>query len=95
MLPTSAEVTLLGSVAAACTTGAFVPQLVRVARHRRVRDISLAAFLVLTVGSALWATYGALIGSLPVLVANVVTLALVLATLILKVRYDRLAPPAA
>jgi len=80
---------VVGYVAAACTTAAFVPQLVRVWRLRSARDISLVTFVVFSAGTAIWWLYGVLIGSWPVIVANGVTLAIALTILALKVRYDR------
>jgi len=89
------SVTLIGSVAAVCTTAAFVPQVIRVWRLKRADEISLITFLVLSIGSLVWLTYGLLISSLPVIAANGVTFTLVLAILILKVTWDRKALPAA
>lgn len=83
-------VTLIGSAAAVCTTIAFVPQLARVYRRKTARDISISMFLVFSVGEMLWFLYGIFIHSLPVILANAVTLALALAILTLKLRYDRL-----
>ena len=47
-----------GYAAALCTTGAYIPQVVRVWRTRSTKDISLKMFLVLITGLALWLTYG-------------------------------------
>lgn len=82
-------INLVGSIAAACTTIAFVPQLARVYRLKSARDISLTMFLVFSVGELLWLLYGIFIHSLPVMLANAVTLGLCLAILSLKVRYDQ------
>jgi MtN3 and saliva related transmembrane protein len=46
-------------------------------------------FLVFSLGSFLWLLYGILIRSVPVILANAVTLALSLAILALKLRFDR------
>ena len=46
MRPAFWIVNLIGSLAAVCTTLAFVPQFVRVYRRRSARDISLITFLV-------------------------------------------------
>lgn len=80
-------VSVIGFAAAILTTIAFVPQVVRVWRSRSTRDISLPMFLVLALGIVLWLIYGALIGDLPLIVANVVTLILVLMILFFKLRY--------
>lgn len=80
---------LVGSVAAICTTGAFVPQVARVVRLRSAEDISLTTFLVFSVGTAVWMVYGFLIDSIPVVLANAVTLVLALTIVVLKLAYDR------
>jgi MtN3 and saliva related transmembrane protein len=78
----------IGSTAAVCTTVSFVPQLVRVWQRKSARDISLTMFLLFSFGVACWLVYGLGIGSTPIVAANVVTLALALAILALKIRYD-------
>ena len=44
----------IGFIAAACTTFAFVPQAIRVWRTHSVEDISLAMYLILVTGIAMW-----------------------------------------
>jgi MtN3 and saliva related transmembrane protein len=61
---------LIGYAAALCTTGAYIPQVLRVWRTRSTRDISLKMFLVLVTGLTLWLTFGILKGELPIIVAN-------------------------
>jgi MtN3 and saliva related transmembrane protein len=80
-------VTFIGLAAATLTTVAFVPQVVRAWRTRSTHDISLPMFLVLAAGITLWLIYGAMIQDLPLVLANVVTLVLVLMILFLKLRY--------
>jgi MtN3 and saliva related transmembrane protein len=87
------SIVLIGSIAAICTTSAFVPQVIRVWRLKRADEISLTTFLVLSIGSLVWLTYGLLISSLPVIAANGATFALVLTILALKVKWDRRAAP--
>lgn len=84
---TAELVALLGFVAGALTTAAFVPQVVKVWRTRSTRDISLWMWLVLCVGILLWIVYGVLARSVPVVAANVVTLGLATAVLVCKIRY--------
>ena len=79
----------IGSIAAVCTTVSFVPQLVRVWRRKSARDISLSMFLLFSFGVVCWLVYGLGLGSVPIIAANIVTLALALAILALKIRYDR------
>jgi MtN3 and saliva related transmembrane protein len=77
----------IGSVAAVCTTLCWAPQAVKIVREKRTEGISLITQSVFTFGVALWAAYGFLLNSRPILFANVVTLGLSLAILILKLRY--------
>ena len=67
--------TLIGLAAAFLTSIAFVPQVVRNFRRKHVADLSWSTFGTFTVGVALWLAYGIAIDSLPVIVANVFTLA--------------------
>ena len=78
--------TWIGSIAAVLTTVSFVPQAVKVIRERRTEGISLAMYVLFTLGVGLWLVYGALIRSYPVVLANGVTLALAGAILALKIR---------
>lgn len=80
-------VNAIGMAAAVCTTVSFVPQLIRVWRLRSAREISLIMFLVFSLGVFLWLIYGVFIHSMPVILANAVTLALSLAILALKIRF--------
>lgn len=80
---------LAGYCAAILTTTSFVPQLIRVWRLRSARDISLTMFLAFSLGVFLWLIYGISLHSIPIMLANGVTLALSLTILILKLRFDR------
>ena len=79
--------TFIGLFAAVCTTSSFVPQVVKAWRSRSTRDMSTAMFTLLVTGNSLWLLYGVLIGDLPIVVANLITLGLVGTILALKLRY--------
>lgn len=78
---------LIGSIAAALTTTAFVPQVWQIWKTRHTKDISLAMYLAFTSGVALWLTYGILIGSWPIIIANSITACLAGAVLAMKIRF--------
>lgn len=78
---------LVGYLAASLTTLSFVPQALHTFRTKDVRGISLGMYSVFTVGIAMWLLYGLLIQAWPVVVANVITLALAAAILAMKLRY--------
>ena len=80
-----ASLSTIGFAAGALTTLSFVPQLWKTLRTRRTRDVSgwwLACFIA---GLLLWLSYGLLLPSRPIIVANLATLLLTLPMLALKI----------
>lgn len=77
---------LLGYTAAVLTTASFVPQVVHTFRTRDTGGISLVMYSMFVVGIALWAVYGLVLGDLPIIIANVITLALASSILVLTAR---------
>ena len=78
---------IVGFIAGILTTVAFVPQIIRVWRTRSAEDISLGMYTLFTLGVVLWLVYGILIYSWPIIFANCVTLLLVGAVLIMKLKF--------
>lgn len=78
---------LIGTLAAILTTISFLPQALHTFRTKDVRGISLGMYSAFTLGVAMWLIYGLLLGAWPVVIANVVTLALASIILVLKLRY--------
>ncbi len=78
----------IGYVAACLTTGSFVPQALLTLRTRDVSGISLGMYASFTVGVALWLAYGLSLGEWPIVIANMLTLALALVILFTKVTTD-------
>ena len=79
----------IGYVAAALTTLSFAPQAWLVFRTRDVSGVSLGMYAAMVSGVALWLVYGVLIRSWPLVVANLVTLSLSGAILLMKLRLSR------
>ena len=77
-------VTWVGLTAGTCTTISFVPQVAHIMRTRRAEDVSGLMFAIFSLGVLLWLIYGLSIRSLPVIVANLITLMLSLSVLWLK-----------
>jgi MtN3 and saliva related transmembrane protein len=82
-------VEILGLIAGALTTAAYVPQVFRTWRLKSAGDISLLMISLTTGGIFLWFLYGLYIKSLPVMIANLITCMLTLSVLIMKIRYGR------
>lgn len=78
---------LIGTLAAVLTTISFLPQALHTFRTKDVRGISLGMYSVFTAGVAMWLVYGLMLGAWPVVIANVITLALASAILVMKLRY--------
>ncbi|AYQ35886.1 SemiSWEET transporter [Runella sp. SP2] len=79
----------LGYIAGILTTVAFVPQVMQIYRTKSAKDVSLAMFLLFTVGVALWLAYGLMTHSFPVVAANTVTLMLSFVILYFKWKYSK------
>lgn len=80
---------IIGTIAGLCTVTSFMPQLVKAWRMNDTEAISKKMYLVTVTGFSLWIAYGLLIGSLPILVFNALSLTLSGAILILKLRNRR------
>jgi MtN3 and saliva related transmembrane protein len=80
-------VNLVGGAAATLTTICWLPQAIKILRTQNTKAISLLTYSVFAAGLALWLTYGVLLGSWPIIGSNVVTLALVIPIILLKLRH--------
>lgn len=78
---------MLGLMAGACTTVAFLPQVIKTWRSRSAKDLSLSMFSIFTLGVGLWLVYGFLDNNIPVIAANLITLMLAATLLVFKFRF--------
>jgi len=76
----------IGTLAAICTTGAFVPQIVKI-RKQGGDDLSYLMLAVYFVGVALWLVYGLMLHAAAVIWANAATVLLVAIAIVLKATY--------
>ncbi len=79
------HVELIGYIGAFMTTAAFFPQTWQVIRTRDTRSISLAMYILFTLGICFWLIYGVMIESFPVTIANAITLVLSSIILYMKI----------
>jgi MtN3 and saliva related transmembrane protein len=80
-------VTIVGSLAASGTTVSFLPQAVKTIRTHDTSGISLSMYGLFTMGTLFWFIYGLMINSLPVAIANGITLVFACIILFYKIRY--------
>jgi MtN3 and saliva related transmembrane protein len=78
---------LIGYAAAILTTIAFIPQTLKSWQTRDLSGVSLSMYSLFTMGVLLWLIYGILLDSWPIILANIVTLALAGTVLLLKLRH--------
>ncbi len=81
---------LLGMIAGALTTFAYIPQVIKTWKTGSAHDISFLMLLTMATGVFLWSMYGIYINSFPVIIANSVTLVLVSGMIIMKAAYNRI-----
>lgn len=79
---------LIGYAAAALTTIAFVPQVLKILKHKRADDISAGMYATFVIGVSLWLIYGFLKDDLPMILANAITLLLACSVIIMKIKYS-------
>lgn len=82
-------ITILGLLAATTTTVAFLPQVIKNWKTRSAGDLSFGTFGLFTAGLVLWLAYGIIIGNLPIIVSNTVTLGLNAVNLAQMVKYRK------
>ncbi len=80
-------VSVLGFVAGALTTFAFLPQVIKALVTKSTRDISLAMVVLTATGIFLWFIYGLCVGAPPIIVANGITFILTITLVVLKIKY--------
>ncbi|MBC7002399.1 SemiSWEET transporter [Photobacterium sp. BZF1] len=74
----------LGSLAACCTTLAYLPQVIKIIRSKDTQSISLHMYALMVFGVFCWFIYGMKVNDTPVMLANAITLLLSMVILIMK-----------
>ncbi|HUI94298.1 MAG TPA: SemiSWEET transporter [Xanthobacteraceae bacterium] len=77
----------VGMAGAALTTLCWLPQATKIIRERETRSLSLPATGLFTLGMAFWLVYGVALIDWPLISSSVVTLALMLVIIGLKLRH--------
>jgi MtN3 and saliva related transmembrane protein len=80
-------ITVIGLVAAVCTTTSFVPQAVKTIRTKDTSGISLDMYALFAFGTLMWLLYGIFTSNIPVTLANGVTLVFAVIILVYKIKY--------
>jgi len=78
---------VVGMGAGAFTAISLLPQLIKILKERKAQDISLFYLFVLLTGLGLWIWYGILKEDLPIIITNIVSALLNIATLLAGMKY--------
>ena len=83
------NVDIFGYFAAILTTAAFLPQLIKTLRTKKADDVSLTTLIMFIIGVLSWIIYGYKISSIPIMMANFITLILNLLILFSKIYFSK------
>ena len=84
----------VGLLAGVLTSGAAIPQVIQTYRTKHARDLSMWQLILLNFGMMLWLVYGISLHDLPLILANIFSIACYTGLIVLKLRYasrDRVA----
>jgi MtN3 and saliva related transmembrane protein len=81
------DVTMVGLIAGALTTGSSIPQVIKIIQTRSARDVSALFFIMMAIGMSLWLAYGLLRADLAIVLWNAISLIFCLTILGLKKVY--------
>lgn len=80
---------IMGTLAAICTTVGFIPQIVRGIKTKSLSDVSPMMMTLLLVGCSLWLIYGIHLKNIIIALANGFTLSFVMTILLLRSVFKR------
>ncbi|MFA5995774.1 MAG: SemiSWEET transporter [Patescibacteria group bacterium] len=80
-------ITIIGTLAAGCTTISFLPQAIKTIKTRETKDISLLMYVLFIIGITLWLVYGVLLHEWPIIIGNSITFVLAFIVLRLKIKH--------
>lgn len=80
---------ILGLLAGICVTVSVIPQIIKVWKTKKVKQISLLTFSVLTFGIAMWVIYGILKNDFPIIITNSISLFLNLIMVYFLIYYEK------
>jgi MtN3 and saliva related transmembrane protein len=78
---------ILGYIAGFLTTFSLLPQILEVLKTKSTKDLSPEWLFASLAGYALWEAYGVGIGSMPLMLYNVISITLIIVLLACKKKY--------
>jgi len=75
----------IGYLAAALTTGSFLPQAIKTIKTRDTSSLSLSMYTLFTLGVLCWLIYGVYLNNVAIIISNAITLLLAACILSYKI----------
>jgi MtN3 and saliva related transmembrane protein len=79
--------TIMSGIAAMLTTAAFIPQAYKIIHSRETAGVSLWMHVTFAIGVGFWFALGIMLWNWPMIIANVVTFALTVVIIVVKLYY--------
>ncbi|MCV9933042.1 SemiSWEET transporter [Flavobacterium sp. LS1R47] len=80
---------IIGLAAGICVTIAVIPQIIKVWKSKKVKNVSLTMFSTLTLGIFLWVVYGFLKKDYPIMITNSISLFLNIVMIYFISKYEK------
>jgi MtN3 and saliva related transmembrane protein len=80
---------IIGLFAGICVTISVVPQIIKVWKTKKVKQISLKTFGILTFGLLIWIIYGIIKNDLPIIITNSISFCLNLIMVYFIIYYEK------
>ena len=78
---------IVGIAAGVCTAISLLPQIIKLIKEKKSKDISIFYLLILLCGLGLWTYYGFLRKDIPIIATNIFSMVLNIIMLVLGVMY--------
>ncbi|MCA6071042.1 MAG: hypothetical protein LE168_01435 [Endomicrobium sp.] len=82
---------VIGFLAGCFSAATYVPQVYKTWKTKSAKSVSIQMFIISTITTLSWITYGIMVGRPPIYVSNTVGFVLSVTQIVLKVKYDRTA----
>jgi len=80
---------VIGIAAGVCTSISLLPQIIKIIREKKAKDISLFYLIILLVGLGLWTYYGFLRKDIPIIATNIFSMVLNITMIVLGVIFKK------
>ena len=80
-------VNVVGTAGGVVSSVTFLPQVIKTAKEKSAKNISLPMFLLVTFSVILWLAYGIILKSTPIIFTNTCVLIMSLIMIYLKLKY--------